>query len=408
METTPTALGREIRRRRFEAVPRLSQERLGVAAGYGTGAGVSMSRIEGGETTPTQERLAGIARALGTTPEELVYAANLNRNLPKSERADKPGKTGAPTLRQRAEAIELEVARRSGRVTELATSYGTAHELARDKFFLEFVAVGASIEGAPESSVPPEAPPADSADPDHSGDAPSRRVAYASNVVASKLAGTAAGGAAGAATGTALAYGTFTAAAAFGTASTGTAISGLSGVAATNATLAALGGGSLAAGGAGVAGGVIVLGAIVAAPLLLLGAGGFLWMHKRSKLKAQEAKTAIDEAESALTFTKYGFEALEAVLIEATSSLETVGVHGARALDKWKNSLPASPVRWSDLSSVQQQAYNQFSQVAGAQLTITSIDAAALMSLRGRELLKYRKQCSSDLKDARETIERWV
>ena len=47
-----------------------------------------------------------------------------------------------------------------------------------------------------------------------------------------------------------------------GTASTGTAISSLSGVAATNATLAWLGGGTLAAGGLGMAGGAIVLGAI--------------------------------------------------------------------------------------------------------------------------------------------------
>ncbi|ASF48498.1 hypothetical protein [Methylovulum psychrotolerans] len=45
-----------------------------------------------------------------------------------------------------------------------------------------------------------------------------------------------------------------------GTASTGTAIATLSGVAATNATLAWLGGGSLAAGGWGMAGGVYVLG----------------------------------------------------------------------------------------------------------------------------------------------------
>lgn len=51
-------------------------------------------------------------------------------------------------------------------------------------------------------------------------------------------------------------------------ASTGTAIASLSGVAATNATLAWLGGGSLAAGGLGMAGGTMVLGGIVAAPVI--------------------------------------------------------------------------------------------------------------------------------------------
>lgn len=53
-----------------------------------------------------------------------------------------------------------------------------------------------------------------------------------------------------------------------GVASTGTAISTLSGAAATNATLAWLGGGSLAAGGMGVAGGTAVLGGAIAGPVI--------------------------------------------------------------------------------------------------------------------------------------------
>ena len=53
-----------------------------------------------------------------------------------------------------------------------------------------------------------------------------------------------------------------------GSASTGAALSGLYGTAATNATLAWFGGGALAAGGGGVAAGVMTLGAIVAAPLV--------------------------------------------------------------------------------------------------------------------------------------------
>lgn len=53
-----------------------------------------------------------------------------------------------------------------------------------------------------------------------------------------------------------------------GFASTGTAISGLSGIAATNATLAWFGGGSLATGGLGIAGGVATLAGIVVAPAL--------------------------------------------------------------------------------------------------------------------------------------------
>ena len=74
----------------------------------------------------------------------------------------------------------------------------------------------------------------------------------------------------GAVGGAIAAFGAYSAAMTFATASTGTAISTLGGVAATNATLAWFGGGSLAAGGAGMAGGAAVLGGIVAGPAILV------------------------------------------------------------------------------------------------------------------------------------------
>ena len=66
------------------------------------------------------------------------------------------------------------------------------------------------------------------------------------------------------------AFGAYGAAGALATASTGTAIATLSGAAATNATLAFFGGGSLAVGGLGVAGGTVVLGGLVAGPALAI------------------------------------------------------------------------------------------------------------------------------------------
>lgn len=69
------------------------------------------------------------------------------------------------------------------------------------------------------------------------------------------------------------------------TASTGTAISALSGVAATNATLAWFGGGALSAGGLGIAGGMAVLGGIVAAPVLAV--GGSVWAAKARESLAE-------------------------------------------------------------------------------------------------------------------------
>ena len=75
------------------------------------------------------------------------------------------------------------------------------------------------------------------------------------------------------------------------TASTGAAISSLSGAAAGNATLAWLGGGSLAAGGGGMAAGAVVLTGIAAAPVLLIG-GGALWVQSRRLAKQRQADTA--------------------------------------------------------------------------------------------------------------------
>ena len=73
-----------------------------------------------------------------------------------------------------------------------------------------------------------------------------------------------------------------------GTASTGTAIGTLSGAAAKSATLAWLGGGSLAAGGGGVAAGTIVLGGLVVGPAALV--AGFF-----ASSKAEKVETEVEE-----------------------------------------------------------------------------------------------------------------
>ena len=81
------------------------------------------------------------------------------------------------------------------------------------------------------------------------------------------------------------AFGAYGAAGTFAAASTGTAIASLSGAAATNATLAFFGGGSLAAGGLGVAGGTMVLGGLVAGPALAI--MGFVVGAKASAAKEE-------------------------------------------------------------------------------------------------------------------------
>lgn len=84
----------------------------------------------------------------------------------------------------------------------------------------------------------------------------------------------------------------------FATASTGTAISTLSGVAATNATLAWFGGGALSAGGLGMAGGMAVLGGIVAGPVLAVG-GTILAAKARENLAEAKRDYALAEMHAA-------------------------------------------------------------------------------------------------------------
>ena len=79
----------------------------------------------------------------------------------------------------------------------------------------------------------------------------------------------------------------------FAAASTGTAISALSGSAATNATLAWLGGGSLASGGLGVVGGMAVLGGLVIGPAIALGG---LWSTHQANRALYDALDSKDEA----------------------------------------------------------------------------------------------------------------
>lgn len=93
--------------------------------------------------------------------------------------------------------------------------------------------------------------------------------------------------AAGAATGVLAAMGAYGSVGYLATASTGALISGLSGAAATNATLAWLGGGAIMSGGTlsfGMAGGAVALGGIVLGPALAV--GGFMLASK-----AEEALT---------------------------------------------------------------------------------------------------------------------
>ena len=122
--------------------------------------------------------------------------------------------------------------------------------------------------------------------------------------------------------GSAVAIGSWALVSLVGTASTGTAIVGLTGVAATNATLAWFGGGALAAGGAGMAGGAMVLGGLFAAPLIIYS----VWS---SHSQASEIELKLKDIELAR-------EELKPKLIELESVFQLVKNQHNRLLEAYK------------------------------------------------------------------------
>lgn len=107
----------------------------------------------------------------------------------------------------------------------------------------------------------------------------------------------------------------------FASASTGTAIASLSGVAATNATLAWFGGGSLAAGGLGVAGGTVVLGGIVAGPVLAV-AGTLMKAKAEEKLaNARQIKAELEQTVEQLGVMTDFMKRISALSVQYTDFL---------------------------------------------------------------------------------------
>jgi hypothetical protein len=120
----------------------------------------------------------------------------------------------------------------------------------------------------------------------------------------------------GTAVGTATGLGSWALVSAFGTASTGTAIGGLSGIAAHNAAMAWFGGGALAVGGGGMAVGVFVLGGIVALPVLVttIAAG-----YKKANRRANELRGILDELRSRMDICKRFLQEIDPVAQRADS-----------------------------------------------------------------------------------------
>jgi len=372
----------------------LTQEELGVAAGYGKGAGVSISRVESGLTRPGPDRLVGIASALGVTSEELRERATALSAQPSPNEPHREASLGGsatsrrpPSFRstkERLGRVQRVLEERMNQVQVEGEAFNTAHDRARDEFFLPFVSVAGQIEGAP-------APPAPAAlaadDDDQSATVTVAKVQLdlATHSVAKALMGGLGGATVGAAAGGAAAYAAFTSAVMFGTASTGAPIAGLAGVARSNAALAKLGGGAIAAGGAGIAGGTLVLTGIVAAPAALLAIGGLIWMTRRNRAQEAALREKLDKVEADIESSQSGYDALVDLLPRATTSLDYIATHAGHAVGRWKASLPTEPIVWSQLTGPQQKRHDDFTSIAGCQVALATLPFEAIMTTQGAE-----------------------
>ncbi len=413
MRYSTKALGAAIRAHREAHEPPMTQEDLGMAAGYGAGAGVSISRVERGMTRPGPQRLTEIASALGLTLEQLEADASRRQGRAADGDNKQPGSSkargsGRAPVKERLNRLQDVIDERTARITTLGDAFNAAHAAARDRFFLKFVELADQIMDAP---TPPR-PDALVDDGEYEATASAEaefRLGIARAGVAEALLGGAGGAAAGAAAGGAAAYATFTAASMLGTASTGAAISGLSGVAATNATLAFLGGGSLAAGGAGIAGGTLLLTGIVAAPAAILAVGGLLWMTRRNQKQEAAVHDKLDQVDAEIAETQPGFDNLTQALTRATEILDYTSVHGAHALKRWLAGLPTTrPVAWEEMTPAQQQRYHDFIAIAGCQVTVANLNFGEHLTARDEQLAHLVRVTDELLTQAMETIETLV
>lgn len=294
------AWGQEWRRRNGK-----SQQDLGRAAGYGSdespkSAAVAVSRIESGKTDPTGRYRQRLLDALGHTESELEQ---------ETERVLAAPPRHGPFTRALAGPVHVENdARRSqiisasnlltDRVTFQIRNSARTLERARNDFILPFLETAARVDWQPLLDAQ-DFTVADGIA--GSFEVEIRELREQTRVsVLKTVTESAAGAIAGAGMGAGTAAGVFAAVSAAGAASTGTAIASLSGAAASSATLAWLGGGSLAAGGMGVAGGTAVLTGIVALPALLAVGGVLIWKGRKLRREAEAEAEKLDAAQQAL------------------------------------------------------------------------------------------------------------
>ena len=212
------------------------------------------------------------------------------------------------------------------------------------------------------------------------------------SVGASILIGGLGGAALGTAGGFAASGATTAAVMALGTASTGTAISALSGAAATNATLAALGGGSLAAGGGGIALGTTMLGAATLGVGLLV--GGVIFSCTGSKLSSKADKAweqMISNEQKINKICNYLFD-LQRTAERYNATLLRMRSLYIKQLDKMRvviESYPERCVNWKNLSWEEQRIIENTVLIVGVLYAMCKVQLVYKSNYSDQNLINH-------------------
>ncbi|GAB3248934.1 hypothetical protein GCM10027425_05720 [Alteromonas gracilis] len=367
------ALGRVVKALRRELG--LTQEELGNAAGYGKGAGVSISRLENGRLEPT-DKFPGIARALGVSVQDLQERAAAD------EAAYQTDKGVALSHEDRIAAI-VRASERRKQLAPALDALTAARKEAESAFLLKFRDLAARVIDAPALDEDEVATLDDGSSDEVEAEA-SFQLQFTQYGVSKALADSSGDVASAGAVGGAAAYLAFTEAVALGTAPLGAAIPRFAGAtAALNGLRAAMGVGRPTI-VAGPTGGVnliaaVAVGAVVATVLERQATA------KRNR-RQQESASKLAEAEADIAANQANVDALFDVIPRATGIFEYVAVHASHALTRWGNEISESPVPWENLSESDQQRYQDFVAIAAAQLAVATIGLQALATSRGDDL----------------------
>lgn len=282
-----------------------SQQDLGRAAGYGSdespkSAAVAISRIESGKTDPTGRYRQRLLDALGHTEAQLDAATEQALTVPPQHGAAVRALAGQVYIENEANRARIIAAssQLDGRIRHQLRDSGQTLERAHTSFIQPFLETAGNIDWQPLLDV------------QRIGSIDRNAKSYEAEIrvlrkqtqvsILRTLTESAAGAIAGVGLGAGTAAGVFASVSALATASTGTAIASLSGAAASSATLAWLGGGTLAAGGMGVAGGTALMAGVVALPMMLAVGAVLVWKGRRLRREAEAEAEKLDAAQQAL------------------------------------------------------------------------------------------------------------